>query len=294
VTAPRLGPVHLAGPATPRGGPQHVRAHLAALEAAAMRVRAASDAESIHDLRVASRRIVAWLDAWSAALDPAATRRARRGLQRLRRRLSQTREREVLVEHLDELFAGEPLAVREAGLNELQRLERRVAAGRARAARRVKSRRTEHLRARLEDCVASFRGEPGALIAAAREHADARRIAAIETLTGAAEDDAALHRARIAVKRWRYAIEALGDEAGEARAATLKALRGLQHCLGAIHDAAVLRDHLSRRALRAQAKGRGDGANALASLREKAGQARWRALERLPAAVTDAGATRSI
>ena len=294
MTTARHGPIDATAPARLPSVPAHVRRLGSTLESAAVRVRSGHDGEAIHDLRVATRRLSAALSTWAPGLELTARQRASRGLRRLRRRLSRAREREVLGEQLAGRCAGESLAVRQVGLTELERLERRVAAARARAARDARRRRIGRLVVQVEGCFDSLAGEPVALIAAARERADRRRDAALDALASAAEgDDEALHRARAAVKRWRYAVEALAEGAGDPRGTGLHALRGLQQCLGAIHDAAVLRDYLSRRALRAGAKGRGEHLQSLAWLREKAVQARWRALEGLPAAAASVGAPRS-
>src|SRR5262249_58111406 len=149
---------------------------------------------------------------WRGGLSPRAARRARRSLSQLRARLSQTRGREVLAEHLGGLLAGEPLPVREAGVIELERVERRVAAGRARAARFVRRRRIARLVTRVERCLESLGGDAGVLVTAARGLVDRRRDAALNILAVAGVgDDEALHRARIAAKRWRYETEALGE-----------------------------------------------------------------------------------
>jgi len=267
-----------------------VRRLTSAIDSAAMRVRAGRDAEAIHDLRVACRRLESALSAWAEAFDPAALRRGRRGLKDVRSRLSPAREREVLAEQFAELFAEESLTVREAGVIELERLERRVALARARAAGLVRRRRVAGLVMRVEACLTTFVGEAAA-IAGVQARALALRAEALEGLAAGAEaGDAALHVARIAVKRWRYHLEAMTGMAGGGSPERLSPLRELQQCLGAVHDAAVLRDFISRRAWRARAKGRDARHEALIWLRDRAVQARWRALERLPAVVTSVGA----
>lgn len=267
-----------------------VRRLMGAIDSAAVRVRAGRDPEAIHDLRVACRRLESALTAWAEAFEPGAVRRARRGLKRLRDRLSPAREREALAEQFAELFAEESLTVREVGIVELERLERRVAMARARAAGEVRRRRVAGLVMRVEACLSTFSGEASAF-AAVQARAEALRAEALDGLSAGAENgDEALHRARIAVKRWRYHLEAMAAP-GSGSPERLAPLRELQQCLGAVHDAAVLRDFISRRAWRARAKGRDARHEALIWLRDRAVQARWRALERLAAAVTSAAAT---
>jgi CHAD domain-containing protein len=268
--------------ARPARALEHARRHLQALASAALRVRSGRDGQAIHDLRVATRRLSSTLDAWTHAFDPDAARDARRCLRSLRRQLGRAREREVLAEQLAVLLVGEPLAIREAAILELQRLERRVDGDRERARRAVRPARVERLRLRLERCLATLAPESDDLLSAARARTELRRAAAMDALArGSDGDDEALHRARIAVKRWRYQVEAT---AGDGEGTRLTELRALQQCLGDLHDAVVLRDFISVRASRARAKGRVAHAEALSRLREKADQARWRALEGLPAA----------
>jgi CHAD domain-containing protein len=289
MTTAHLTPV---GPSRPRRQPDIgplIQRLTGVLESAAARVRGAQDPDAIHDLRVVCRRLSSALSAWEHALEPEACRRAQRGLRRLRRRLSEAREREVLADQFGKLFADESLTVREAGVAELERLERRVVLDRARAAGVARRRRVAGLVIGIEACVATLATGPS-LLAPIQAGAEARRRAALEALATAAEGDDALHRARIAVKRWRYHLEAMAPASGSAATVAFGPLRDLQQCLGAIHDAAVLRDFISRRAWRARAKGRDARHEALVLLRERAVRARWQALERLSSAATNAGA----
>jgi CHAD domain-containing protein len=88
-------------------------------------------------------------------------------------------------------------------------------------------------------------------------------------------DDAPLHGARIAVKRLRYAIETLAP-AGEA--ALARRARDLQHALGDVHDAALLRDRIGRRVRRLREHGAEAGAAALGPLIELVEASRREAL----------------
>ena len=75
-----------------------------------------------------------------------------------------------------------------------------------------------------------------------------RRQAALEGVRAAldAGDDAGLHAARIATKKWRYALESLGESDDPSRA-TPGALRPLQDVLGGILDRSALRAALAKR-----------------------------------------------
>jgi CHAD domain-containing protein len=265
--------------------PAHLRALAAGLGLPAKRVRAGGDPEAIHDLRVATRRTSAALTLWSVGIDPIVVRRARRPLARLRRRLARTRELEVLAMQLAALLPGEPVEAREALAWAMDRLTRRVARGRARAARLAERARMEGITLRVMEAAACFAGDPATLVAAARHHVVGRQEAARATLALALEHgaDDLLHEARIAVKRWRYAIESSAAATGEPQRETLRTSRDLQQCLGTIHDAAVMRDELARRARRARKRGRQERFVALSRLAAKSAEARRRALDELGA-----------
>jgi hypothetical protein len=69
-------------------------------------------------------------------------------------------------------------------------------------------------------------------------------VAARASLRDAAAgpEDIALHEARIAVKKWRYAIECLREVVPGFPAPGVRALRRMQRALGNVHDVTLLRD----------------------------------------------------
>jgi CHAD domain-containing protein len=196
-----------------------------------------------------------------------------RGIRRLRRRAGLAREQEALAADLAGLLSARPPATRTAAAPLLERLARRVSRGRVRAARLVRRRRIGRLLARLDRALngvaARAAGRPGWLDEVA-SRADRRRAAAQAALATAlaSGDDEALHRARLAVKRGRYAEECL--VAVRARTAVPPAeperLQELQEVLGRIHEAILLRDLLAREAGRRTVAGRAAAARHLSAL----------------------------
>ena len=229
-----------------------VRRLVRRLASAAARVRQGADDQAVHDLRVAARRLDAALDLWRPLLRGRARRRARRGLNGLRRRLGPLREAEVDAATLRERLDGLSPETRIAASLLLARLARRVERGRLRAAA-----------ACAEDRIAPIRGQIARAFARRQSAAAAgsppevrARLERLERRererAHAASDprDETLHRARVATKRLRYALErgaAVGppfDATGEP--ARIGRLAAVQEALGHICDLMALRDRVVR------------------------------------------------
>jgi len=223
--------------------------------AAARRVRAGADAEAIHDLRVASRRLAAALRVWGELAPKRAARAARRLLRRIRRRVGGAREVEVHVALLEEHLPADAAPDASLARRVLDRLRERLIRRRRAAARRVSPRRLKRVLRRLE-AVGTGLGAPrihggdGLAPALAVE----RRLAdeAAAGLRAACEhpDDVALHEARVQVKKWRYTLECL-EEVAPAQRQSVRPLRRIQGELGDVHDRALLCELLERHAHRA-------------------------------------------
>jgi CHAD domain-containing protein len=274
-----------AGRAEPAaGGVAGLLARLGAnVEAAAARCRNGDD-EAIHDLRVAARRLETALQLWRDALVTHAVRRTRRMLRRWRRRLSVARDLEILVDALaDPGLATTPGdAVHLATVR--ARLTRRRDRARRRAAASFTPARAERLRRRL--LATQPESGPGVpadreLLAAVERHARCERVAR-ERLAGAwtTLEDGPLHAARIAIKKRRYAEEALAAVTGLPLSAGAASARALQRALGAVHDSAELRDCLRSHANRALARNRPEQATALTDAAGRTERSRLEAIDR--------------
>lgn len=206
--------------------------------------RSASRA-SVHDLRVATRRLEEALEFFDPCLPEEACSRLRRRSRRIRRSLGDLRNADVMVDLLSELRSR--LGDREG--RSLRTLARELAA-RAAVLRRRHQRRgipgaRRRIRALLEAVHEEADGVLGrrtrtVLSARAREVRGSLRPAR----GGGAE---ALHRLRVSIKRHRYALE-IAQQAGLAPpGAAIARAREVQESLGRLHDLDVLLGLLVRR-----------------------------------------------
>jgi len=217
-----------------------------ALLDAARRVRAADDDEAIHDLRVATRRLSETLSLWRAAFEPVPARRARARLARLRRALGDVRECEVHLALL-RLLARDASPAETGAVRLLRRrIDARLARARRAAVRFARPRRITRILRRVERAgtglAQRIAATPGLLAhtsgRAARRLADARAALArsLHAPAPGTAGDAALHSARIAVKKARYALESLAATGEREDEVGLRELRRAQRDLGAVHD----------------------------------------------------------
>lgn len=200
------------------------------------------DIEQLHQVRVSARRLGAVLD----LVDPEAYPRhkgQRRALKRLVDVLSLPRELDVHAEQLEQhrLAAQNPMqsAV-------LEHLLEHVDRARAKA-RRAMHKELEALRLPDLDRLLEVPSLPApfqqtSLQEAAWACLEPRAEAALGGLATLAmqEDPLALHKARVRIKKLRYAVEALEGAFAVAPEAVLKRFRTLQTALGEHHDLAAL------------------------------------------------------
>ncbi len=191
--------------------------------------------ETIHDLRVSIRRVLAWIAVHEAMAGP--DRRltaARASLKRLMSPLGKLRDAQVKRDRIRGLVpAGDEPSYRYAVLvvSDVLRWERR--AGKLLAGKRIRAIRVPMPGAFPEGRGGGNAPDEGALLLA-RLWADVARH------TPAALDPSnplALHRMRLAFKKYRYAWEALAPGGGHGNAKrTAKRLHAFQTLLGTIHD----------------------------------------------------------
>lgn len=197
---------------------------------------------NVHRLRIATRRLRSALALCSGSVDRRLLRRARRSLRQPFRRAGRLRDLHVAAKHIrrhatgDAAVAATLATIRTASRDRGRRLQRSLRSGRReRVARRLAAvtavlhqrpsrgsayRGTvDRLQRRLASLAAGFHG-----------------ASATAAVSGSPED---LHRARLALKRLRYATElAAGLVAGHP-AGDMARLRPLQRRLGAIADLGV-------------------------------------------------------
>ena len=207
------------------------------------------DAESpdgLHDLRVALRRLRSWMRTYRRELDDTVRKKTRRRIDKLARATDQARDAEVISAWLARQHDLPPRARRGSAF-----LATRIATEFEDASAKAR----DTLSARLPDTLDALdrqlshywrrvaigrqRGEQTMASATADLVAQQyrrfrRRVARIES----SDDDAVMHRARIAGKRLRYLLECLRDFSGITTAC--EQLSELQDLLGRCHDDHVL------------------------------------------------------
>lgn len=209
----------------------------------AMPAAQAGDETSVHQARVASRRLREALPVLSARADWDAIDRAGKGVRRITRALGPVRELDVtlsLLAELEEKAAAPQRAiarVRAAVLEERQKRRRDMLA-------EMTPSRLEKLRKRLVDVAAPEpRGQASrnALNEAAHQASFRAKSlkAAIDRAGGIYLADR-LHRVRIEAKKLRYALEIQRELTKSRSTARLNRLKHQQELLGRVHDLEIL------------------------------------------------------
>jgi CHAD domain-containing protein len=205
----------------------------------------------VHDLRVACRRLDATLRLWGGG---PGGRGARQAASELRRAAGPVREAEVLRGFVTRRAAGMarvPAATRRAWLESLT----------ASAGPMLLPAGAVDQVARSVETVVMRMTSRGVRVARARRRARRWRKGALAELRRGLEDGeaAALHRARLALKYWRYAEESLSREQrgkrGKGDRSRLRAgrIRAWQHALGALNDLWSLAGFLAKQGAAGQA-----------------------------------------
>ncbi len=213
--------------------------------------------QAVHDARVVARRLRSALRLLAAAPQGKRAKRADRALRDIARALSRGRDLDVGIE----ILGSSPTRGDWKGL--LRALRSARARARASSKRALAAIDDSRLARDLRGLAATARGdrdEVEARIAAIRARDEGRiaRVLAAARRPGAD----ALHRARRAARRLRYAAE-LSDRVTGLDSGTALPWNEMQKSLGRIQDRHVLSSWLS--ALRVRARDRGDAALASAA-----------------------------
>lgn len=261
-----------------------LEARVARLSDLAARPGWEGDPEALRQVRLASRRARSALALAGPERCPD-FRRHRRTLRRLTRALGRTRERDAhaaLLEGIAERITG--AAARAALEHVLEGL------GQARdAARMARDLPMKGLRRLPELLGAPVPPDPPGPPGLAREAWSALEPmleAAFSPLPGlrTREDAEAMHRARIRLKRARYALEVLAPAWAEPPEDALAGLKALQRALGTHHDLATLEAALRAGHEGLAARGRATLAQGLLDVIALVGEARLDAFGRFLAA----------
>ncbi|MFG2665293.1 CHAD domain-containing protein [Streptomyces sp. NPDC048387] len=317
---PGAAPSKLARALTATGAPPHARpgpgpadgtagAHVLAYLRRQREVLVAQDPavrrdvpDSVHQMRVAIRRMRSALATHRGLLDRAATDPVRAELRWLAGELGADRDREVLLERLRARLGELPPSLRVGPVRD--RLRAWNTHRRARTRRRALAALDTDRYLALLDSVDALLSSPPLRPAAAKPAAKplrkaalrdwdrlGDRVAAALALDPGEERDRALHEARKAAKRVRYAAEAAAPALGKPARRLVKAAKSVQSLLGEHRDGVVSREALL--GLGAQAADAGESAYTWGLLHGRE-EARCDLLEqRLPAAWAKAGRRRS-
>jgi CHAD domain-containing protein len=224
-----------------------LRARSATLLRQIAKVRASSDPAAIHDLRVATRRLQEALDFFEPCVPARARRRLVRRARRIRRALGEIRNADVTLEMVN-LLRSEWGPESSRMLHELRDLLRTETAALRRAATGREGVPVAGARKRSRALLAGLDGRRELdLGPRARQVLKLRVGEVLDRLpparTGGAE---ALHRLRLAVKHYRYALEILEDLGWRRARPGIAAARKIQEELGRIHDLDVLAELVRR------------------------------------------------
>ncbi|HEY1641240.1 MAG TPA: CYTH and CHAD domain-containing protein [Streptosporangiaceae bacterium] len=258
----------------------YLRAQAGVLTAADPAVRR-DEPGSVHDMRVASRRLRSVLQTFTPVLPADATARLTDELKWLGQVLGEARDGEVLQEHLRELAEQLPaeLVLGPVQATMTEHLSPRHGTARRALLRALDSRRYLTLLGELDGLLA----DPPLTDVAARP-ADAllqpvakswrrlrRRVRQAGSLPAGADRDTALHEARKAAKRARYAAEVLVPVTGKPGRQFVRQMKQVQGVLGDHQDTVMARAAIRDLGLRAHRSG--DNAFTFGVLYERDAQA---------------------
>ena len=204
--------------------------------------RLGSDAEDLHQMRVATRRLRAFLKVGQSLLEPTWSRPLRDELAWLGRALGSARDLDVLVEH----FTAEIAELGSDGRSAqgvLEALEAERARARGAVVEALSSDRYLTLLDRLEHVGSPELTGDEIPLAELWKTTWQRARKALSKLDESSSDGK-VHSARIRVKRCRYAAELAGRELGKRGDRFAIAAARLQDVLGVNQDAAVAEERL--------------------------------------------------
>jgi CHAD domain-containing protein len=203
------------------------------------------DARALHRTRVASRRLREILPVLQ--LKPDLANRLGRRLKKVTAQLGGVRELDVLAELVDELKAGgrcDPQVLRHVA----SAIDAERAQARDRLYARLPTHELERIAHKLEKVSGDLRDRKPSrgwqwAVDARVSHRGAAVARALDA-AGSLYLPERLHHVRIALKKFRYALEVAADAAGARRPPDLRALKRQQDTLGRLHDVQVLVDRV--------------------------------------------------
>jgi CHAD domain-containing protein len=210
----------------------------------AMPAAEAGDVRSVHQARVATRRLREALPVLRVSVDREAVGRVRRQVRRMTRALGPVRELDVALTHLDEL-AGRRIVSAGALARVRQTIARERLERRRRMLAAISPGKIEKLRRRLGIVGSAPKAaETQATIAeaASQVHRRAERLALAMERAGSLYLADRLHAVRVAAKKLRYAMEVERELKRSRATARITQLKRVQDLLGVMHDCEILID----------------------------------------------------
>ena len=218
--------------------------------------RTGEDIESVHQMRVAIRRMRSLFNLIGAHYRPKTTAGFERGLRRTARALGAIRDLDVLILDLQD-YQGTLLPDDQAILAQVvSMLDERRSACRVRLIQLLDSKRYSRFIRGFQ----RFAKRPGKGARRPKQseaphqlrhvlplllHERLARVKAYDTVLPAA-DDAILHALRVEYKQLRYALEFFQPILGRSAGQFLKQVKDMQEILGRINDIAVFSEYVSR------------------------------------------------
>jgi len=237
VDASRLGLV--AGAPAPAALRRRLRLLQRGLDRCVARLRRRVDVRSVHQARIAARRLRALLQGFERQLDPRIARPYRTAVTDIAKALEELRDADVAVHQFDALSA-------DGGLRVARRPRDRLAMHRAAAARGLRvvlrsaewRRRASAMRAAAADAALVERSdEPIGRIARRvldRRRRHVRRM--LRALRDPVRHPRAAHRLRLEIKALRYLAEECAAKTPGPQNREIALLHRLQDCLGDLRD----------------------------------------------------------
>jgi CHAD domain-containing protein len=198
--------------------------------------------EAVHDLRVATRRLISTLELVDRIHPEAQLRKARRALKRYLEMFGPLRDVQVQLLAIEKMLSSFP---------ELQRFDDFLAKREGKLMRRLGSELKHVKTGKIRKSIAAAAKQLEALPDTPVVHREIRAAAilAIETAynrvierkqTITPAHSSSIHRMRVAFKKFRYMVETLGPLRGRTSSKQLKAMNAFQGSMGDIQDAEVL------------------------------------------------------
>jgi CHAD domain-containing protein len=206
--------------------------------------RLGEDPESLHQARVATRRLRSDLRTFKPLVDPVWSASLQDELRWLAATLGEVRDADVLAAKLARVGRRHPEIDPEPLARVMGVLERQRSRSRAKLLRQLKAKRAEELfdhvvAAALDPITAPQADEPAEDQLPALVRKRWRRLQRTVDRLDAEPETARLHEVRLLAKRTRYAAEAVAPAFGRDAGRFAKAMSRIQDVLGELNDAAV-------------------------------------------------------